>query len=108
MRLRTRMMPVVDQGLFRHLDRAVSELASAQQLGSRMLRQASTEEDRGQRVRTLRSTLMTIEGAHRMLSQISRLPAVADTEDPDLQPEELKVPAVPVPKQPQGVQGVQR
>ena len=104
MRLRTRMMPVVDQGLFRHLDRAVSELASAQQLGSRMLRQASTE-DGGQRARTLRSTLMTIEGAHRMLSQLSRLPVAEDITDPDLQPEELKVAATPVPKTPQG-QGV--
>src|SRR3989344_7573368 len=95
MRLRTRMLPVADQGLFRHIDRALAELDSAQQLGSRMLREAVSNES-GDRVRKLRGILRVTQTAHRMLVEAPRLVSMAGMIDPDLQPEETKV--APVPK----------
>lgn len=97
MRFRTRMMPAEDQGLFRHLDRAIAELDSAQQVGVKMLRQASREPGQDQRSQRLQGVLATVRRTHQMLLGMPRLVPTLDMTDPDLQPEETKV--APVPKQ---------
>ena len=98
------MLPVADQGLFRHIDRALAELDSAQQLGSKMIREAVSNES-GDRVRRLQGILRVTQTAHRMLVEVPRLAPTAGMGDPDLQPEETKV--VPVLK-PTAVSGAPR
>lgn len=95
MRFRTRMMPAEDQGLFRHLDRAIAELGSAQQVGAKMLRQASREPGQDPRSRKLQGVLATVRRTHQMLLEMPRVVPTLDMTDPDLQPEDTKVAPIP-------------